>query len=82
MPTSDDGKEEHLYLLPPSNKLFQQKNSPSPIHETCYTTKDMNHVIGVHVDIQNPKTHYSISDSFMNQPVGSYVKKEVKSVDC
>ena len=56
-PKSADGKEEHLYLVPPRNKLFLQKNSTSPIHETCYTTTDMNHVLGVHLDSQNPKIH-------------------------
>ena len=57
MQTSGDGKEEHLYLVPPRNKLFLQKNSASPIHETLYATTDMDNVLGVHVDIQNPKSH-------------------------
>ena len=55
MPTSADGKQERLYLVPPINKLFLQKNSPSPIHANCYETTDMYPVIGVHFDIQNPK---------------------------
>ena len=46
MPTSDGGKEEHLYLVPPINKLFLQKNSTSPIHATLYVTTDMYYVLG------------------------------------
>ena len=67
MPTSADGKEENLYLVPPRNKLFLQKNSTSTIHATCYATIDMDHVLGVHIDSQNPKINDSLSDSFMNQ---------------
>ena len=70
MPKSDDGKEEHLYLVLHIKKLFLLKNSTSPIHETCYATTDMDHVLGVHGDSQNPKINDSLSDSFMNQPVG------------
>ena len=70
MPTSADGKEEHLYLVPPRNKLFIQKNSTYPIHATRYAITDMDHVIGVHVDSKNPNINYSLADSFMNQPVG------------
>ena len=82
MPTSADGKEEHLYLVPPRNKLFLQENSTSTSHETCYATIYMYHVLSVHGDIQKPKIHYSLSDSFINQPVSCFTKKEVKSVDC
>ena len=70
MPTSSDGKEEHLYPVTPINKLFLQKNSTSPIHATPYATTDTDHVLGVHVDSQNPKIHDSLADSFMKQPVG------------
>ena len=62
MPTSDNGKDEYLYLVPTRNKLSLQKNSTSPIHATCCATKYMDHVLGVHVDIQNPNIHYSLSD--------------------
>ena len=55
MPTYDDGKWEHLYLVPPRNKLLLQKNSTSPIHASCYATTYMDHVLGVHVDSHNPK---------------------------
>ena len=55
MPTSADGKWERLYLVPPRNKLFIQKNSTSPIHANHYETTDMDHVLGVHVDSHNPK---------------------------
>ena len=82
MPTSADGKEENLYLVPPINNIFLHKNSTSPIHATHYAAIYMDHVLGVHVDSQNPNIHYSLSDSFMNQPVGCFAKKEVKSVDC
>ena len=75
MPTSDDGKEEHLYLVSPINKLFLKKNSIFPIHETRYATTDMDHVIGVHVDSHNPKINDSLSYSFMNQIVGFFAKK-------
>ena len=34
MPTSADGKEEPLYLVPPRKKLLLQKNSTSHIYET------------------------------------------------
>ena len=79
--TYTDGKEEHLYLVPPRNKLFLQKNSTSLIHATRYATTDMDHVLGVHVDSQNTNIHDSLSDSFKNQPVGFFAKKKVKSVD-
>ena len=36
----------------------------------------MDHVLGVHVDIQNPKIHDSLADSFMNQPVVWFSKKK------
>ena len=62
MPTSADGKAEHLYIVPPRNKLFLKKNSTSPIHATRYATTDMDHVLGVHVDSQNPKINDSLSD--------------------
>ena len=75
IPTSTYGKEGHLYLVPPRNKLFLQKNSTSPIHATRYATTDMDHVLGVHVDSQNPKINDSLSDSFMNQLVGCFAKK-------
>ena len=42
----------------------------------------MDHVLGVHVDSQNRNINDSLSDPFMNQPVGLFAKKEVKSVDC
>ena len=75
MPTSAYCKEEHLYLVPPRNKLFLQKNSTSSIHATRYATKYMDHVVGVHVDSKNPKINDLLSDSFMNQPVGCFKKK-------
>ena len=62
MPTYADGKEEHVYSVPPKNKLFLKKNSTSPIHATRYATIDMYHVLGVHVDSQNPNIHDSLSD--------------------
>ena len=81
--TSNYGKAENLYLVPPRNKIFLQKNSTSPIHATCYSTTDMVHVLGAHVDSQNPKIHDSLADSFMNQPVGCFATtKKVKSVYC
>ena len=70
MPKCFDGKEEHLYLLPPRNKQLLQKNITSPIHATRYATTDMDHVLGVRVDSHNTKIHDSLADSFMNQPVG------------
>ena len=85
MPTYDDGKEEHLYLMPPRNKLLLQKNSTSPIHATRYATTDMDYVLGVHVDSQNPNIHDSLADSFMNQPVVFFAKKKRSNpyiVDC
>ena len=42
----------------------------------------MDHLLGVHVDIQNPRIHDSLADLFMNQPVGCFAKKEVESLDC
>ena len=72
--TFNYGTEGHLYLVPPRNKLFLQKNSTSPIHATFYSTTDMVNVLGAHVDSQNPKIHYSLSDSFMNHPVGCFAK--------
>ena len=38
-----------------ANNMPLQKNSTSPIHANCYETTDMDHVLGVHFDIQNPK---------------------------
>ena len=35
----------------------------------------MDHVIGVHVDIQKPKIHDSLSNSFMNIPVVCFTKE-------
>ena len=61
--------------MPPRNKLFLQKNSTSPIHATLYATTDMDHVLGVHVDSQNPNINDSLSDSFLNQLVGCFAKK-------
>ena len=61
MTTYGDVKEEHLYLVSPRNKILPQKNSTSPIHETHYTTTDMDYVLGVHCDNQNPKIIYSLS---------------------
>ena len=75
MPTCSDGKEEHLYIFPLRNKLFLQKNSISPIYAARYATTDMDHVLGLHVDIHNPKIHYSISNSFLNQQVSCFAKK-------
>ena len=75
MPTSAYGKQEHLYLVPPRNKLFLQKNSTSTIHETRYATTDMDHVLGVHVDSQNPNINDLLFDSFLNQLVGCFAKK-------
>ena len=66
MPTSDDGNEGHLYLVPPRKKSLQ-KNITYPIDATRYATTDMDHVIGVHVDSQNTNINDSLSDSFMNQ---------------
>ena len=40
----------------------------------------MDRVLGVHVDSQNPTIHDSLFDSFMNQLVGCFSKKEVKSI--
>ena len=57
IPTSADGKEDHLQLVPPRKKIFLQKNITSPIHETRYETTDMDHVLGVHVDNHNPNIH-------------------------
>ena len=62
MPKSDYGKEEHLYLVPTRNNLSLQKNSTSTIHATRYETTGIDHVLGVHVDIQNPNIHNSLSD--------------------
>ena len=70
MPTSSDGKAEHLYLVMTRNKLFLQKNSVSPIHTNRYATTHMDHVLAVHVDSHNSNIHDSFSDLFMNQPVG------------
>ena len=81
-PTSADDKEEHLYLVPPRKKLFLQKNSTSPIHETRYTTTDMDHVLGVHVDSKNSNINYSLSNSFINQSISCFARKKFKSVDC
>ena len=63
MPTSTDVKEDRLYLVPPRNKLFLQKNSTYPIHATRYATIDMDHILVVHVDSQNPNISYSLADS-------------------
>ena len=82
MPTSTYGKDEHLYLVHPINNLFLYKKITSPIHSTRYANTDMDHVLGVHVDGQNPKIHDSLSDSFRNYPVGCFAKKEVKYVYC
>ena len=57
IPAYADGKEDHLYLVTPRNKRFLQKNSTSPIHATGYATIEMDHVLGVHVDSQNPNIH-------------------------
>ena len=82
MPTSAYDKEENSYRVPPINKLFLQKNRTSPIHANCYATTDMDHILGVHVDGQNPNIHDSLDDSFMNKPVGCFAKnKKVKYVD-
>ena len=62
MPTFDDGKEEHLYLLPTRNKLVLKKNITYPIHATCYATTYMDILLGVHVDSQNPNIHDSLYD--------------------
>ena len=75
MPTSADGKEGHLYLVPPRDELFLQKNITSPIHANIYAATNMDHVLGVHIDIQNPNINDSLSDSFMNQLVGCFAKK-------
>ena len=56
-PTYAEGKEEHLYLVPPRNNLFLQKNSTPPIHATSYATTDMDHALGVHVDSHNLNIH-------------------------
>ena len=75
MPTYADGKEEQLYLVPPRNKLFLQRNSTYPILAIIYATTDIYHVLGLHVDSQNPNINDSLSDPFMNQPVGLFAKK-------
>ena len=75
MPTPDGGKEEHSYLVYPRKKLFLQKHITSPINATRYATTYMDHVLGVHIDSQNPSNNHSLSDSFMNQLVGSFAKK-------
>ena len=61
--------------MPPRNKLFLQKNSTYPIHANRYANTDMYHVLGVHLDIQNPNIHDSLDDLFMNQSVGCFAKK-------
>ena len=58
----------------PRNKLLLHKNNTSPIHATCYANIDIYHVLGLHVDSQNPNIHDSLSDSFMNQPVCCFAK--------
>ena len=63
-------------------KLFLQKNSTSPIHATRFPNTYMDHLLDVNVDSQNPNIHDSLSGLFMNQPVGCFSKKEVKSIDC
>ena len=75
MPTYADGKEEQLYLVPPRNKLFLQRNSTYPILVIVYATTDIYHVLGVHVDSHKSKIHYSLADSLMNQLVGCFKKK-------
>ena len=35
----------------------------------------MDHLLGLHVDSQNPTIHDLLSDSFMNQPVDCFAKK-------
>ena len=70
MQTYSDGEEENLYLVPTRNKLLLQKNILSPIHATRYATTDMDNLLGVNFDSQNPKVHDSLANSFMNQPVG------------
>ena len=77
-PTSADGKEEHLILVPPRNNPFLHKIITSSIHETRYATTDMYHVLGVNVDSQNPNIHDLLSYSFMNQPVGWFAKRRCK----
>ena len=64
VPTSANGKEEHLYLIPPKNNLFLHKNSSYTFHETLYATTDIDRVLGVHVDIQNPIIHDLLADLF------------------
>ena len=88
-PYSEFSQHQHImisrrstYNLCLPKKLFLQKNSTSPIHATRYATTDTDHVLGVHVDSQNPNTHDLLADLFMNQPVGCFAKKEVKYVDC
>ena len=61
IPIYADGKEEHLHLVPPRNKISLQKNSISLIHATRYETKYMYHVLGVHIDSQNLNINYSLS---------------------
>ena len=36
----------------------------------------MDHVLGVHVDSNNPNIHDSLYDSFINQPVGCFAQKK------
>ena len=69
-------------LCLPETSYSYRKIAHLPIHATHYSTTDMDHVLGVHVDSQNPNIHDSLADSFMNQPFGCFEKKEVKSVYC
>ena len=64
--------------MPPRNKLFLHKKIKSHIHAARYETTDMDNVFVVYFDSQNPKIHDSLSDSFMNQPVGCFAKKRVQ----
>ena len=62
--------------MPTRNKIFLQRNSTYTIHATIYATTDMDHVLCVQLDGQNPNINDSLSDLFMNQLVGRFAKKK------
>ena len=71
MPLKGKGKEDLLYLVPPTNMQFLI-NKKSPIHACRYAVTDKNHVLNVHVDSQNPRDNITLPNYYMNQPVGCY----------
>jgi hypothetical protein len=48
------GHEDHLYLIPPRNKFFLQKQS-LPIHAARYLENNPAHGTNIHCDMQNRK---------------------------